>query len=104
STAYVNTLLSTLSLHDALPIFELAGERKVERGRLQPHASIRDFRLKVKLNSLGRLNLNHELVGLNVRSRPFGEHHDRRLFVLNQDRKSTRLNSSHVAISYAVFC
>src|SRR5690625_5744665 len=33
-----------------------------------------------------------------------------RIFVLNrrlkkiQDRKSTRLNSSHVAISYAVFC
>src|SRR5690625_6809290 len=24
--------------------------------------------------------------------------------ILNQDRKSTRLNSSHVAISYAVFC
>src|SRR5699024_9159250 len=24
--------------------------------------------------------------------------------VLNQDRKSTRLNSSHVSISYAVFC
>src|SRR5690625_6420841 len=24
--------------------------------------------------------------------------------VLGQDRKSTRLNSSHVAISYAVFC
>src|SRR5437870_9983738 len=24
--------------------------------------------------------------------------------VLSQDRKSTRLNSSHVAISYAVFC
>src|SRR5690625_6813376 len=26
------------------------------------------------------------------------------LFYLRQDRKSTRLNSSHVAISYAVFC
>src|SRR5690625_3012051 len=26
------------------------------------------------------------------------------LFVRHQDRKSTRLNSSHVAISYAVFC
>src|SRR5437870_13715206 len=26
------------------------------------------------------------------------------LFHLKQDRKSTRLNSSHVAISYAVFC
>src|SRR5690625_7072786 len=24
--------------------------------------------------------------------------------IVNQDRKSTRLNSSHVAISYAVFC
>src|SRR5439155_21177278 len=27
-----------------------------------------------------------------------------RLFVRDSDRKSTRLNSSHVAISYAVFC
>src|SRR5207253_10441170 len=26
------------------------------------------------------------------------------LFFVHQDRKSTRLNSSHVAISYAVFC
>src|SRR5690625_5404488 len=25
-------------------------------------------------------------------------------FTLDEDRKSTRLNSSHVAISYAVFC
>src|SRR5690606_41692051 len=25
-------------------------------------------------------------------------------FIANQDRKSTRLNSSHVKISYAVFC
>src|SRR5699024_11753388 len=24
--------------------------------------------------------------------------------IVNQDRKSTRLNSSHVSISYAVFC
>src|SRR5690625_6924188 len=27
-----------------------------------------------------------------------------RYFLLKADRKSTRLNSSHVAISYAVFC
>src|SRR5256885_2662279 len=26
------------------------------------------------------------------------------LFCVNQDRKSTRLNSSHLVISYAVFC
>src|SRR5439155_18770286 len=30
-----------------------------------------------------------------------GQHTDE---VLHEDRKSTRLNSSHVAISYAVFC
>src|SRR5438067_12701255 len=29
---------------------------------------------------------------------------DRELLRLRQDRKSTRLNSSHVSISYAVFC
>src|SRR6266496_836998 len=30
--------------------------------------------------------------------------HHHRHFVLQQDRKSTRLNSSHVETSYAVFC
>src|SRR5690625_5595055 len=29
---------------------------------------------------------------------------ERAIELLGQDRKSTRLNSSHVAISYAVFC
>src|SRR5690625_7014287 len=29
---------------------------------------------------------------------------DRHSFIFTGDRKSTRLNSSHVAISYAVFC
>src|SRR5690625_5378827 len=31
-------------------------------------------------------------------------YHKRKNILLDQDRKSTRLNSSHVAISYAVFC
>src|SRR5690348_17917476 len=37
-----------------------------------------------------------------VRERPMGslEH----ITVIHQDRKSTRLNSSHPSISYAVFC
>src|SRR5690625_6733687 len=34
---------------------------------------------------------------------PFASWQERELF-LYLDRKSTRLNSSHVAISYAVFC
>src|SRR5690625_6599162 len=29
---------------------------------------------------------------------------EKRMALLEEDRKSTRLNSSHVAISYAVFC
>src|SRR5262245_63497038 len=29
---------------------------------------------------------------------------DRKISDINQDRKSTRLNSSHLGISYAVFC
>src|SRR5690625_6158705 len=41
-----------------------------------------------------RLDLSHPAVGGKLRA-GFGE---------RQDRKSTRLNSSHVAISYAVFC
>src|SRR5690625_5915205 len=32
----------------------------------------------------------------------FHRYHERKLII--EDRKSTRLNSSHVAISYAVFC
>src|SRR5690625_6826825 len=31
-------------------------------------------------------------------------YHDRQRYQRELDRKSTRLNSSHVAISYAVFC
>src|SRR6266496_4750368 len=43
--------------------------------------------------------LNLEFLSLGVGALDvFGE------FVLAQDRKSTRLNSSHVEISYAVFC
>src|SRR5207249_9395829 len=33
-----------------------------------------------------------------------GNLHQARKFLEHEDRKSTRLNSSHVSISYAVFC
>ena len=42
--------------------------------------------------------LGKDLVGLEHLSA------DQIRLVLDTDRKSTRLNSSHVAISYAVFC
>src|SRR2546426_6168185 len=32
------------------------------------------------------------------------QHHERQAHIVSRDRKSTRLNSSHLVISYAVFC
>src|SRR5437588_6867720 len=58
------TEIYTLSLHDALPIFN-----------------------PIKARSISLCSVRH--VGTNVGS---------------LDRKSTRLNSSHTVISYAVFC
>src|SRR2546430_7037718 len=80
------TEISTLSLHDALPISRrlpaaARGERPADR---DPHRR-----------------------RLGGRTHPRAEHRCRRLrdeAVFGRDRKSTRLNSSHSQISYAVFC
>src|SRR5690349_23534694 len=77
------TAIYTLSLHDALPIFKaLDGETVIAETDFtwQPNIDW-DFRLDVDGSRL-RGFMNGNL----------------------QDRKSTRLNSSHVEISYAVFC
>src|SRR5690606_41826392 len=80
------TAIYTLSLHDALPI-------SGAQGRLVPHRGHRPPRRG----------------GLLLHRRPVqGHDHPRRLQRVppraGGDRKSTRLNSSHVKISYAVFC
>src|SRR5690554_7732109 len=74
----------TLSLHDALPIFPGLGCQRIVV-LLQRIFDAREF-----------------LAGLLV----LGFHEDRLEYnsFENSDRKSTRLNSSHVRISYAVFC
>src|SRR2546429_4627240 len=73
------TEIYTLSLHDALPIFQ--------------H----------RMFALCRNPVDHH-----VSIMPFMHHHvftvDHRSFPTFVDRKSTRLNSSHGYISYAVFC
>src|SRR5437660_2368300 len=66
------TEIYTLSLHDALPIYDGAG----------------DFHEGL-VADLQALEQPARLLQLRAHAR---------------DRKSTRLNSSHVAISYAVFC
>src|SRR3712207_8700872 len=75
------TEIYTLSLHDALPICRKSLRRCLRRMRLTCSANI------------GRGFL--------------GQHCSTPLIAvkrLQQDRKSTRLNSSHANISYAVFC
>src|SRR5258707_12059737 len=69
------TEIYTLSLHDALPIL----------GCLQRHLHI-----SPRIDKNGHFR---ELVA-----------YRNRLHIRSRDRKSTRLNSSHANISYAVFC
>src|SRR3712207_9456847 len=78
------TEIYTLSLHDALPIFDV----DVELRRLRAAAAAIVDRLLAADADLGA-----------VARRRRGCHELR-----VRDRKSTRLNSSHANISYAVFC
>src|SRR2546426_2445226 len=69
------TEIYTLSLHDALPIFPITGRAS---GTLLPVPPTRAERKAA--DGAGRAGTGR------------------------RDRKSTRLNSSHLVISYAVFC
>src|SRR5205809_7650780 len=82
----------TLSLHDALPISIVRFRGTAGRGRARPGGIP-----PAATAAPGR-------AGLGIGAAP-GRH--RRQVPLDrglQDRKSTRLNSSHGYISYAVFC
>src|SRR3712207_8979869 len=81
------TEIYTLSLHDALPIC------------LQAHLAQRLVDLQGAGPPLGSLPRQRH-------RRPLGwlQRRRRRRRPPVQDRKSTRLNSSHANISYAVFC
>src|SRR5207249_12005822 len=84
---------STLSLHDALPISQ------AEAGRLEARTWTG---VLIALGAAVGLAL---LVALeNARLYAEAQRYIRQLLDQSRDRKSTRLNSSHVSISYAVFC
>src|SRR5699024_12425746 len=74
------TEIYTLSLHDALPICQV--ERDGQR-----------------ITQIG--HTGHPRVG---RTGPVPVEGPAHVHEVQADRKSTRLNSSHVSISYAVFC
>src|SRR5690606_40178744 len=97
------TEIYTLSLHDALPIFEFYSQRGIccHTGGSLAFGENRELFLSTGDNSTpfdqpNEAFANHGFAPLDAR--PGFEQYDAR------DRKSTRLNSSHVKISYAVFC
>src|SRR3712207_8553374 len=79
------TEIYTLSLHDALPICGFCQLRRKIVPNRQP------TRPGLLLNDEAANIDRHEVAGEQVTRLP-------------EDRKSTRLNSSHANISYAVFC
>src|SRR5436309_12470090 len=86
------TEIYTLSLHDALPIFHRNGGRPTRAVVFhQRHVQ----RLSWSETAHAKLQRIGAGDGLPSRADPIGN---------EKDRKSTRLNSSHVKISYAVFC
>src|SRR5690554_7646492 len=81
------TEIYTLSLHDALPISATPPNKEIHKTALDAEKSV-DWQYFEKTEEAVKL----------LHSEGF------QIFAVEQDRKSTRLNSSHVRISYAVFC
>src|SRR5690349_23476162 len=79
------TEIYTLSLHDALPI---SRERYAERRRRSRTSSTTMGISESRITTITITGKRSAILGI----------------VCPRDRKSTRLNSSHVEISYAVFC
>src|SRR5207253_4851015 len=103
-TATAHTAIYTLSLHDALPIYMHkhlptrtgkscggSAERNLTSSRLQMEAR-KEITLKRQTILACLFCVAMLLPVAEAANQTYG------------DRKSTRLNSSHVAISYAVFC
>src|SRR5690348_18205364 len=80
------TEIYTLSLHDALPIYQ---------------------RVQHDEHAIGFLDAIGQRLAITIEIRRRGQRYFRDAAKSRQrraDRKSTRLNSSHPSISYAVFC
>src|SRR5690606_42083144 len=81
------TEFDTLSLHDALPISSIAEIEPIPQGLGNVRAG---HLIDAGQIGQGARDLEHTVIGAGRE--------------IEADRKSTRLNSSHVKISYAVFC
>src|SRR5689334_23945672 len=87
------TAIYTLSLHDALPISVAGPQRRRDE---RPRAAAVGARVDAGVGVDGRQQRPRRVSGDRERCERRPE--------TSEDRKSTRLNSSHSSISYAVFC
>src|SRR5690606_40238916 len=91
----------TLSLHDALPIYPDESPLFKRYPTVSGDHHLVEFTTDY-LRMMVSGNLNAFEIE-NLMDNEIETHHHEAM-VPSQDRKSTRLNSSHVKISYAVFC
>src|SRR5256885_10041001 len=88
------TEIYTLSLHDALPIFNRANARVGFRATQVSAVLERPVDVELPDDEAAAIGVNRGTPAVLLR----------RQSLYAKDRKSTRLNSSHLVISYAVFC
>src|SRR5207302_9625046 len=91
----------TLSLHDALPIWTMdivGAEADLVRRVAEEWLS------QKRRSDFEKLHLAVQRQAIQIQLLKLGVAPDFDLTEQLRDRKSTRLNSSHVKISYAVFC
>src|SRR5437773_8219714 len=96
--ATATSCISTLPLHDALPIWPRDVAREPRLRHTAEQRQLPRLGLVVRTGQKFReppapVAAHEESDQLRRQNRPNG-----------RDRKSTRLNSSHITISYAVFC
>src|SRR5205807_9008869 len=99
-SATAHPQIYTLSLHDALPICAVDLHQDLVR-EVEAHVLVEDA---LEVGLAGRLAVGggdrrEQLVLADLIAQQ-----RRQLVGAEGDRKSTRLNSSHLVISYAVFC
>src|SRR5690606_41647058 len=104
SKTTTTTSTTTHSLHDALPIYP-RNRRPKDRTRTRPDKPCKHQVPKLKCSTRRTSEPRSRFLS---RTRKSYRRQDPKEWSaklrLHGDRKSTRLNSSHVKISYAVFC
>src|SRR5688500_7993899 len=97
------TLLPLLSLHDALPIFA-DSRRELDAARTRTgDADVEGLKSRLHQRDTALTEARERVESAEQRAERFATETAEALAKIT-DRKSTRLNSSHLVISYAVFC